>query len=413
MRNQSTVGGRNCKAAARWKWRRGAGHTDWLRAGAVLIVLSPLFLLASCSSRDAQTGQPATGESHAASSTAQLFSLEPDQLSHVEISPAQVTSLQHVLRLPGTVAYNQFETTPVITQVSGPVSRVLVYPGQFVHAKQPMLEVSSPDFAQLRTSYLKTQDAFSLAQKNYERAKDLYAHQAIAEADLLSAQSAQNQAEADFEQAQQSLKIVGVTDPSSLAHAPASPELPVLAPISGEVVERLVSPGQVIQGGATQVFTISNLGTVWVLVNVFQKDLAAVRLGDAVSIQTDAYPTTFQGRISFISPALDPNTRTLQVRIVTQNSGGKLKKDMYVTAVVNAGNIQNALVVPDAALLRDSENQPFVYVESGNNQFAQRSVTIGESANGKTQILSGLRAGERVVGDGSLFMQFANSLQSK
>jgi membrane fusion protein, heavy metal efflux system len=383
------------------------------RTVAMLAALASVCLLASCSRQEAQPGAASGGEVQAASSKAQLFSLQPDQLGHVQIAPAEITSLQRVLRLPGTVAYNQFETTPVITQVSGPVSRVLLYPGQFVRANQPMLEVSSPDFAQLRTNYLKAQDAFSLAQKNYQRAKDLYAHQAIAEADLQAAESAQVQAGADLQQAQQSLKIVGVNDPARLARAPASTELPVLAPISGEVVERLVSPGQVIQGGATQVFTISNLSTVWVLVNVFQKDLAAVRLGDSVSIQTDAYPTTFQGRISYISPALDPNTRTLQVRIVTQNPGGKLKKDMYVTAVVSAGNIQNALIVPDAALLRDSENQPFVYVETGDNQFAQRSVTIGESQGGKTQILTGLRAGERVVGDGSLFMQFANSLQGK
>ena len=144
---------------------------------------------------------------------------------------------------------------------------------------------------------------------------------------------------------------------------------------------------------------------------MYERDLAYVRVGDPVTIQTDAYPTTFHGRISYVAAALDPISRTLQVRIVTDNPGRKLKKDMYVTASARAAVIENALTVPDAAVLRTSENQPFVYVSTGPNQFAQRLVTVGESQDGKTEIASGLQAGERVIADGSLFLQFANSLQ--
>jgi cobalt-zinc-cadmium efflux system membrane fusion protein len=180
------------------------------------------------------------------------------------------------------------------------------------------------------------------------------------------------------------------------------------------VVERLASPGQVLQAGTTQVFTISNMKTVWVLANVYEHDLGLVHTGDDVEIQTDAYATTFHGKISFVSPALDVNSRTLQVRIVTDNPAGRLKKDMYVTAVVHAGAIENALTVPDAAVLRTAENEPFVYVVTDParpNQFAQRLVSVGDSQGGRTQILSGLRQGENVASDGSLFVQFANSLQ--
>jgi multidrug efflux pump subunit AcrA (membrane-fusion protein) len=156
---------------------------------------------------------------------------------------------------------------------------------------------------------------------------------------------------------------------------------------------------------------ISDVSTVWVLVNVYQKDLPYVRVGDAVTIQTDAYPDDFHGRISYVAASLDPNTRTLQARIETSNPGDKLKKDMYVVASVNAGTIPNAIALPDAAVLRDSENQPFVYAAASANQFGRRSVTLGETLNGQTEILSGLKAGDRVIGNGSLFLQFANSLQ--
>jgi multidrug efflux pump subunit AcrA (membrane-fusion protein) len=136
-----------------------------------------------------------------------------------------------------------------------------------------------------------------------------------------------------------------------------------------------------------------------------------VHLGDFVEINTDAYPELFHGRISYIAPALDPNTRTLQARIVTQNPGKKLKKDLYVTALVKAGAIPDAITVPDAAILRDTENQPFVYVQTNANEFARRVVTLGERNRTRTQIISGLKEGEHVVGDGSLFLQFQNSLQ--
>jgi len=202
-----------------------------------------------------------------------------------------------------------------------------------------------------------------------------------------------------------------VKNPEDLAKGPSTADIPVLAPISGEVVERLVSPGQVIQAGQTQAFTISDMSTVWVLANVYQADLANVHVGDDVVVQTDAYPDAFHGKISYVSPELDPNTRTLQARIAVDNQGEKLKRQMYCTVTVTAGTVTNAIAVPDAAVLRDDENQPFVYLQSGTDQFGRHSVTIGDSNNGQTQIMSGLSIGDKVVGNGSLFLQFANSFQ--
>jgi len=211
--------------------------------------------------------------------------------------------------------------------------------------------------------------------------------------------------------AEAALKVLGITDPNTLLKVPPSFEATVKAPIGGQVVEQNVAAGQLLQQGATQCFVISDTSTVWVLVNVYQKDLPYIRVGDTVAIQTDAYPDVFHGRISYVAAALDPNTRTLQARIETSNPGQKLKKDMYVVATVDAGTVRNAIAVPDAAVLRDSENLPFVYLEQAGNQFGRRPVTLGESMNGKTQVTGGLQPGDRIIGNGSLFLQFANSLQ--
>jgi cobalt-zinc-cadmium efflux system membrane fusion protein len=342
---------------------------------------------------------------------AELFTIPQDQMSHVQVVTVHPTTIRRSLRLTGAVAYNSFYTIPVITQVSGLVSKIVVVPGQKVSEGEPMLYVASPDYSQLRTNYLKAKEAYALAQKTYARAQDLYQHHAMAEQGLEQAASAEVQAGGDLVAAQAALKVMGIADPDAVVQAPPSFVLPVKAPIGGLVVEQDVAVGQLIQPGTTQCFMISDISTVWVLVNVYQKDLPYVRVGDAVTIQTDSYPDVFHGRISYLAASLDSTTRTLQARIDTSNPGDKLKKDMYVTATVQAGSIPNAIAVPDAAVLRDSENQPFVYAMTSSSQFGRRTVTLGESLNGQTQITSGLKPGDQIIGNGSLFLQFANSLQ--
>jgi membrane fusion protein, heavy metal efflux system len=383
------------------------------RVRAAGIVVFVVAALAGCGS-DQRSASEMTSYSakESKSATPELFTIPQEQMSHVQVVTIQPVKLTRTLRLTGAVAFNAFSTTPVITQVGGPVSRILVVPGERVKQGQPLLDVSSPDYSVLLAAYLKAKDTYRVADKNYDRAKDLFEHHAISDRDLLQAESDRNQAQADLFSTEQGLKVLGITNPDSLlAKMPSGAEVPLLAPISGEVVERLVAPGQVLTAGTTQAFTISDMSTVWVLANVYQGDLAYVKNGDDVTVQTDSYPDTFHGKISFVSPALDPATRTLQARIVVQNPGEKLKRDMYVTVNVIAGAIQNAIAVPDASVLRDDENHPFVYVATASNQFGRRQVEIGQSQGGQTQVLKGLSPGEKVVGDGSLFLQFANSLQ--
>jgi cobalt-zinc-cadmium efflux system membrane fusion protein len=384
-------------------------ESRWQRLASLAALWAIMAMLAGCHESGSNAAANSGGANN--SNNPELFTVSQDQMSHVQVLTVQPTTLTRSLRLTGAVAYNGFRTTPVITQVSGPVSRVVVVPGQKVNRGEPMLYVASPDYSQLRTNYLKAKAAYALAQKASVRAQDLYEHHAIAEQNLEQAQAAEVQSSGDLASAQAALKVMGIVDPDELVKAPPSFEVPVKAPISGLVVEQDVSAGQLIQPGTTQCFMISDVSTVWVLVNVYQKDLPYVRVGDLVTIQTDTYPEAFHGRIAYVAASLDPSTRTMQARIETNNPGEKLKKDMYVVATVNAGTIKDAIALPDAAILRDNENQPFVYAAASANQFGRHPVTLGESLNGQTQITSGLIAGDRVVGNGSLFLQFANSLQ--
>ena len=269
---------------------------------------------------------------------------------------------------------------PFLRRLADRSTKFLLRLEQSVHAGQTLLTVTSPTIPRPVLPTSKPAMPLPFPTNFYKRAQDLYAHGAISEADLQQAESNRTQAHADMESSADALRALGMKDPEALVKNPvrSTAEIPIPAPVAGEIVERLVGPGQLLQGGATQCFTISNTSTVWVLVNIYQSDLPFVHLGDFVEINTDAYPELFHGKISYIAPALDPNTRTLQARIVTQNPGKKLKKDLYVTALVKAGSIPDAITVPDAAILRDTENQPFVYVQTNANQFARRVVTLGE-----------------------------------
>ena len=399
----------NCKEVIRCRPLDGASAR---RSAFFCGALATMIALVGCGGANENASKMTSfSTAESAASKAELFSLPADQMSHIQIYTVAQAPIERTLRLSGAVAYNSYLTTPVITQVGGPVSRIVVTPGEHVAKGQPLLYVASPDYSLLRSAYVKARDASQLAERFYKRAQDLFAHQAISQADLEQAESNRTQAEADLQSSEQAIRVLGITNPESIVTAPPSAELPLLAPLAGEVVERLCSPGQLLQAGGTQCFTLSDMNSVWVLVNIYQNDIAYVHVGEDVTIDNETYPGVVRGKIQYVAPALDPTTRTLQARIAASNPGERLKKDMYVTAEVHAGMIPNALAVPDAAVLRDSENMPYVYLQTGSNQFARRMVTLGETQGGKTQIVTGLQAGDKIVGDGSLFLQFQNSLQ--
>jgi membrane fusion protein, heavy metal efflux system len=382
-----------------------------LLAGLAAVLVFTAMVAGCGGAREQASKMTSFSTAESADAKAELFSLPADQMSHIQVVAVEQGRLARMLRLSGAVEYNDFKTTPVITQVGGPVSRVMVVRGEHVSAGQVLLYIASPDYSLLRSAYIKAQQALQLADKIFRRDQDLYEHHAIAQAEVEQAEAARAQAQADLESSADAIRILGITDPQTIVSRAPSPEVPLYSPVAGEVVDRMCSPGQLLAAGATQCFTLSDMSSVWILVNIYQNDVAYVRVGDPVTIENESYPGAVRGKIEYISPALDPTTRTLQARIAAPNPGERLKKEMYVTAQVQAGVIPNALFVPDSSVLRDDQNMPYVYLQTGSTQFARRGVTLGESQDGKTQVLTGLQANDRVVGDGSLFLQFQNSLQ--
>jgi len=346
---------------------------------------------------------------------AALFEVPAKQLPHLKIVDVKKASWSTVVRTTGTVDWDADHTTQAITQVNGPISKLLVDLGSRVTVGQPLLYVSSPDVAMAISTYKKARNREEYSKKTLERSKDLLEHKVIATKDLEAAEQDYNDSRAETENDLQALKIFGVTEQeiTDAQHqgVAINPQLAVRSPIAGIVVQKLVTPGLVIQAGTTACFTISDNSTVWVQGHIYDRDLEAVRVGDAVEETDSSFHRTFRGVIGYIEALIDPTTRTTSVRIVTKNPDGLLKKDMFVDAVIHTRSGRTVITVPTSAILRNDENLPFVYLEVSPGKFGQRLINLGAEQGDETEISSGLKEGERVVAQGSVFLQFANTIQ--
>ena len=347
---------------------------------AAILALAAALLTYSCgvskkvSAAPADTSTPADEE-------AALFQVPQNQMDHLRIVEVQKAVWSTTVHTTGTVDWDADHTTQAITQVSGPISRLLVDTGTAVTVDQPLLYVSSPDVSNAVSAYKKARNHLDYAKRTLDRSKDLLDHKVIAMKDLEAAEQDYNDAGDEVENDLQALKIFGVTaqelEDAQRQGVAINPQLAVRSPIAGVVVQKLVSPGLVIQAGMTACFTLSDVSTVWVQGHIYDRDLDSIRVGDVVEATSSSFKQTFHGMISYIGALIDPATRTTPVRIVTQNPQGMLKKDMFVDAVIHTKSGRSLLSVPTSAILRNDENLPFVYVEVQPGQFAQRLVNLG------------------------------------
>lgn len=342
------------------------------------------------------------------------FVVPPDQIPHLQIVPAAKTVWETTLHTTGTVDWDNDHTTQAITQVGGPVTRILVDTGARVKAGDPLLYVSSPDVSNAISAYRKAKNRLALAQKTLERSRDLLAHKAIAARDLEATEADFNDASTDVQVALESLKIYGLQkadlDEAEHQNVAIRSELPMRAPISGMVVQKLVLPGQIIQAGTTLAFVITDVSTVWIQGHIYEKDLTMVQIGDSVDVHSPSSATVSHGTVAYVDHLVDPATRTTLVRIVTKNSDGALRKDQFVDIDLHDKAHRDVIAVPVAAVLYDDQNLPFVYVQVEAGKFAQRLIKIGAQQGDQVEVTGGIKAGDMIVSQGSIFLQFANSI---
>jgi membrane fusion protein, heavy metal efflux system len=270
--------------------------------------------------------------------------------------------------------------------------------------------VDSSDFAAATSAYSKALETARNARRLADMDKDLLQHNGVSQREADQARTDAANAEADRDAALHALVALNV-DPQVIKDIQQGRPLSriegmIRAPIAGTVAERLITPGQLLQAGTTPSFTIADLSRVWVMAQVFGSDLAAISVGDRADIETGMTAPNLAGRVDNIAAVVNPDTRSVVVRVAVENPQDLLKKQMYVRVRIHARQESGGLLVPVAAILRDDENLPFVYVVQRDGSFARRPVTLGYRAEERYEITAGLRAGDQVVTDGGLFVQF-------
>jgi cobalt-zinc-cadmium efflux system membrane fusion protein len=341
------------------------------------------------------------------------FLLTEDQRARIHLVTLKTTQFRPMLETTGNVAFNGDRSTPVLAPISGPALSILVNPGAVVGKGDALATVSSPDFAAAVAQYRKSESGYRNAKRIADLDEQLFKNDALARRDLEQAQTDLAAAAADRDASIQQLRALGVDERQIEALRDNKPteslQATIRSPIGGTVVEKLISPGQLLQAGTTQCFTIADLASMWVLANVFPSDVQDVNVGEQADVITEASSMPLKGRVDYVSALVDPSSKAVAVRVLVPNLGHVLRKDMFVRVAIHATHEHTGLLVPTTSVLRDEENLPFVYVAAANGSFDRRRVTLGSRVGDEYEVTSGLENGEKVVAEGALFLQFAES----
>jgi cobalt-zinc-cadmium efflux system membrane fusion protein len=379
---------------------------------------SPLRAVAACglaattlAALSACGAKPATPTQ--AQVTPQNVTLTSAQLQHIRLVQVTEAEVHRTIEVPGIVDFDNDQSTSVTAPMTGLVTRLLVQPGQPVAAGQALAMVDSSDFGAATGAYAKALATARNARQVADTDKELLAHNGVSAKEAQQAETDAVSAAADRDSALQALQALKI-DPAAIREIQAGRPIShiegaIRAPIAGTLVEKLISPGQLLQAGTTPAFTVANLSKVWVMAQVLGPDLAGVRVGDTAEIESGAANAPMAGVVDNVAGVVNPDTRAVAARVAVPNPGGVLKKQMYVRVRIRSQQATRGLTAPVSAVLRDDENLPFVYVAQPNGGFARRRVSLGDRSGDQVAIADGLRDGERIVADGGLFLQFMQS----
>ena len=359
-----------------------------------------------------------------------IFAPTQQQWRDLGLRPVTIRAFRSERTTEGNIAIDDDLTTPVFSPYSGRVTKLIARLGDRVAAGGPLFEIQASEFVQVQndliTGLANLQTARSQlgqAQTNEKRTHQLYLAQGgalkdwqQAQTDLVTAQNTVRSDEIALAAVRNRLRILGKSDKeiAALEAQPTQkldPVTVVSAPIEGIITQRQIGLGQFINstagGAANPVYTIGNLSTVWLVANVREVDAPLMRLGLPVEVHVLAFPArTFNAKISWVAPSIDPSTHRLAVRADVENPDGELKPGMFARFSIITGEAATAPAVPQQAIVYEGDTA-HVWVAGPDGTVAARSVRVGQTADGMVEILGGLSVGEKVVTSGALFIDRA------
>lgn len=340
------------------------------------------------------------------------FPLDEVVRSGVTVEPAARTSFRTYRTFPGVVRPNENALANITTLVRGRVAEVHADLGQMVKAKQILAVLHSGDLGLAQSAYLKARARRHVAEQAYQRAQFLYKEKVIGQAEAQRREGEMISIRAEAQEALEGLRLLGMDDKEirSLERTQTiRSQVPIVAPFAGRVIARDLTKGELVET-THKLFTVADLSTVWVVANVSEKDVSYVQRATTipnqpVEVSVAAYPDEiFKGTVAYVGDVLDTATRTMQVRLVLENSSGRLKPEMFATIRVMSEPAADVLVVPEAAVQSD-QSRSFVFVQQEAGVFEARTIRLGDKNGTFAEVLDGLQEGEMVVKEGAFILK--------
>lgn len=393
--------------------RRTKGRPGWVH-----LTLS-LVLLAACSEAERDAGHPVDGPRGGTAEAAgeeghELVELPPEALERAGVVTAEAAMrrLEGVIDTTGTVDFDHNRLAHVSPRLAGRVEAAAARLGDTVRAGQALARIDSIELGQAKAAFLQAKARAELAGESYERERGLYADRISSEQEMLAAQAAFREAQAGRRAAEETLHLYGLSQAAvdGLHYDdPRASIYELTAPFGGRVVEKHATLGELVTAEAT-LFVVADLSRVWIWIDVYERDLARVHLGDTVEVSTEAFPDEVaRGEVSYLSDQVDRDTRTVRARVDVANRGGRLRPGMFARVRISdphAGGAPGALTlaIPEGAVQRFGKG--FVaFVPLGEGRFAMRQLRLGRRAGGWVEVLSGVAADEAVVTEGAFLLK--------
>jgi cobalt-zinc-cadmium efflux system membrane fusion protein len=331
----------------------------------------------------------------------------------IRVAPVEQRAVSFTFRTTARVDFDERKLAHVSPRITGRVQSVRAELGDQVKAGQVLATLDSIDLGQAKAEYLAARAEESVARKTREREESLLKEKITSEQSVLEARAAHEKALASLRSAEERLRLLGLGKDQiqrSRHGDPSSSHFPLTAPIDGKIVEKHLVVGETV-APEEKVFTVADLGRLWIWIDVYERNLARIHPGDVVTVVTEAYPgRTFQGAVTYIRDQVDPDTRTARARIDIENPDGALKPGMFAEVMVtdphakDGGAVVQSLAVPPSAVQRDGEKL-IAFVQEGERRYERREVRVGMRTEQYVEVLEGLAAGEPVVVDGAFVLK--------
>lgn len=337
-----------------------------------------------------------------------ILSAEKQKMAGLEIRTIFSEAVSIPLSATAVIELNADKVSKVSSRVTGKITRLMATQGQRVKAGQPLAYADTVELDQAFSEYQKTKGKRDLAEKTLKREETLFEKKVSPEKDVLKARQELSEAETDLTLSKERFRFLGINiaqvEQQKSNGWNGHPLVPISSTIGGVIIEKAVTQGEVI-GPDKLLFTVADLSTLWLQMDIYEKDLARIKMGMGVKLSVAAFPDkNFKGRISYVGDLLDEKTRTVKARVTVENSGGLLKPGMFATVEIQALGGEKTLAVPEGAVFIDGPAH-YVFVQTASTKFNRKDIKIGRTLGKKIEILEGLKEGDPVVTKGTFTLK--------